>query len=224
MTPEYKLTRARSEEKKAIQFERILEAGKELFIKKGAAGFSMRILAEKLGMTKNNLYNYVGSKRELWIAIRNKFYKQYREENIEVIKKHGTGSNIDLLMKLFEKFMEFAERDFGVFTMMHAFTSTPTSSKVGEIEKKYREFHLLDGTTDIIQRTIDSGEIGEKDPALVALFLYSLIFGATYIDMNRRIQNPLLENVQLSLKNVTSADFQDYVLKIIEKLLKNDIL
>lgn len=224
MTPEYKPTRARSEEKKAIQFERILEAGKELFIKKGEEGFSMRILADKLGMTKNNLYNYVASKRELWIAIRYKFYNQYREENIELIKRYRAGTNIDLLVKLFEKFMEFAERDFGVFTMMHAFTSTPPSNKIGEIEKKYREFRLLDGTTKIIQRTIESGEIGEKDPALVALFLYSLIFGATYIDMNRRIQDPLLENVQLSLKNITSDHFQEYVLNIIEKLLKLDIL
>ena len=57
MTPKYKVTRARSEEKKKEQFERILEIGKELFTKKGIGGFSMRNLAQKLDMTKNNLYN-----------------------------------------------------------------------------------------------------------------------------------------------------------------------
>ena len=35
MTPKLKQTRARSEEKKEEQFERILDAGKELFLKKG---------------------------------------------------------------------------------------------------------------------------------------------------------------------------------------------
>ena len=85
MTPKFKQTRARSEDKKADQFENILEAGKQLFLEKGAQGFSMRNLAEKLDMTKNNLYNYVDSKRELWIAIRNKFYNQFREVNIEII-------------------------------------------------------------------------------------------------------------------------------------------
>ncbi|MHA1659205.1 MAG: TetR/AcrR family transcriptional regulator [Promethearchaeota archaeon] len=76
MTPKYKIERARSEEKKAIKFEKILEAGKKLFLEKGSEGFSMRNLANRLGMNKNNLYNYIESKRELWIAIRNKFYNQ----------------------------------------------------------------------------------------------------------------------------------------------------
>ena len=223
MTPKIKQTRARSEIKKEQQFERILEAGKELFLKRGADGFSMRNLAEKLEMTKNNLYNYVESKRELWIAIRNRFYVQFKQENIEIIKKHS-GSNIELLMKIFEHFIEFAERDFGVFIMMHALTSAPSSSKVGEIEKKYREFRLLDGTTNLIQKTIDSDEINTDDPAVVALFLYSLLFGAVYIDMNRREQLPILENIQLSIGNVSSEKFTDYVLKIIEKLLKEDLL
>jgi len=87
MTPKFKQTRARSADKKADQFERILEAGKRLFLEKGTQGFSMRNLAEMIGMTKNNLYNYVESKRELWIAIRNKFYGQFKEENLEIIEK-----------------------------------------------------------------------------------------------------------------------------------------
>ena len=99
MSPKLKQTRARSEEKKADQFERILEAGKKLFLEKGAEGFSMRNLAEMLGMTKNNLYNYVESKRELWIAIRNRFYEQFKQENIKILKSHN-GSNIELLMKI----------------------------------------------------------------------------------------------------------------------------
>jgi len=65
MSPRLKQIRARSEDENALQFERILEAGKDLFLKKGSEGFSMRNLAEMLDMTKNNLYNYVERKREL---------------------------------------------------------------------------------------------------------------------------------------------------------------
>lgn len=223
MSPKFKQTRARSEEKKADQYERILEVGKNLFLEKGAEGFSMRNLAELLGMTKNNLYNYVESKRELWIAIRNRFYNQFKHENIEILKTHN-GSNIDLLTKIFKHFFEFAERDFGVFLMMHALTSAPTSDKVGKIEKKYREFRLLDGTTNLINKTMEEKEIHSGDPAIIALFLYSLLFGAVYIDMNRREKIPILENIQLSIANVSSEDFQEYVLKIMEKLLKEDLL
>jgi AcrR family transcriptional regulator len=224
MTPKYKPTRAKSEEKKNIQFEKILEVGKQLFIEKGEAGFTMRILAERLGMSKNNLYHYVESKRELWIAIRNKFYYQFREENIEIIKNHRNGSNIELLMKLFEKFVEFAERDFGVFIMMYTFTSAPRSSKLGEIEQGYRPYRLLEGTIKLIDKTMESGEIGKKNPGLIAAFLYSLIFGAVYIDLNARTPNPLLENLRPDVTNISSSQFLDYVLKMIEKLLREDLL
>jgi len=223
MTPKLKQTRARSEEKKEEQYERIIETGKELFLKKGNKGFSMRNLAELLDMTKNNLYNYFESKRELWIAIRNRFYKQFKDENIKILKSHN-GPNIELVMKIFRHFFKFAERDFGVFIMMHALTSAPTSDKVGPIEKKYREYRLLDGTTDLIKKTLEKKEIRDGDPALIALFLYSLLFGAVYIDMNRREKIPILENIQLSIANVSSQDFQEYVLDIIEKLLKKDLL
>jgi AcrR family transcriptional regulator len=223
MSPKYKQTRARSEEKKADQFEKILEAGKQLFLEKGTEGFSMRNLAEKLDMTKNNMYNYVSSKRELWIAIRNKFYSQFRNENIEIIRKNHN-SFVDLILEIFEHFFEFAERDFGVFTMMHTPTSAPPSNKIGSIEKKYREFRLLDGNANLIREAMDRGELEIENPALVSLFLYSLLFGANYINMNRRAENPLIENTQLSIKDISNEDFREYVLNIIEKLFKNNIL
>ncbi|MFX1501361.1 MAG: TetR/AcrR family transcriptional regulator, partial [Promethearchaeota archaeon] len=118
-------TRSRTPEKKAARFEKILEAGKKLFIEKGRDGFSLRGLAKVLGMNQNNLYNYVESKRELYIAIRNKFFKQYREENIEIIKRHKS-SSLDLLIKIFNHFFNFAESDFGAFAMMHLRTLPPS--------------------------------------------------------------------------------------------------
>ncbi|MHA1883900.1 MAG: TetR/AcrR family transcriptional regulator [Promethearchaeota archaeon] len=223
MSPKYKQTRARSEDKKADQFEKILEAGKELFLEKGAHGFSIRNVAEKLDMTKNNLYNYIESKRELWIAIRNKFYKQFKEENREIIEKHDN-SHIDLLLTVFEHFFDFADRDAGVFTMMFALTSAPPSSKVGPNEEKYREFRLLDGNTTLIRKAIEGGETQIENPALASLFLYSLLFGASYISMNRKVENPLLENIQLSIKDISNEEFKEYVLNIIEKLFKKNML
>ncbi|MHA2400288.1 MAG: TetR/AcrR family transcriptional regulator [Promethearchaeota archaeon] len=223
MSPKYKQTRARSEDKKADQFEKILEAGKELFLEKGAHGFSIRNVAEKLDMTKNNLYNYIESKRELWIAIRNKFYKQFKEENLEIIKKPHN-SHIDLLLTIFDHFFDFADRDSGVFTMMFALTSAPPSSKVGPNEEKYREFRLLDGNTTLIRKAIEGDETQIENPALASLFLYSLLFGASYISMNRKIANPLLENIQLSIKDISNKEFKEYVLNIIEKLFKKNML
>ena len=223
MAPKYKVTRARSKEKKDDQFERIIQAGIKLFQKKGSEGFSLRNLADELGMTKNNLYNYVSSKRELWLAIRNKFYSQYYKENRKIVEEHE-GTTIDLLLELSKQYAEFAKRDYAVFRMMFATSSAPLSDKVGKIEKAYKEFRLLDGTTRTIQKAKNDGEINPKNPAMAALFLYSLLFGVNYVNMNRREGNPVLENIQLSIDDISNEEFYEYVLNIVEKLLKSDML
>lgn len=225
-----KQTRSRSPEKKAAQFERILETGKELFLDKGRDGFSLRGLAKLLGMNQNNLYNYVESKRELWIAIRNKFYKQFRDENIKIIKNHQ-GSTTDLLLKIFKHFLEFAAEDFGAFSMMHLYPSPP-SDKIGLFEREYREFNFLEGTTRVIKRAIDAGEIKESNAAVLSFYIYSLILGAAIVERNMRIieQNndyhgdPASENIQFVHSGFSSNEFRNYVLDKLELFLKDSNL
>ena len=225
-----KQTRSRSPEKKAAQFERILEAGKELFLEKGREGFSLRGLAKNLGMNQNNLYNYVESKRELWIAIRNKFYKQYRDENIKIIKNHQ-GTIADLLMKIFQHFLEFADGDFGAFGMMHIIASPP-SDKIGPFEREYREYNFLEGTTRVIKRAIDEGEIKETNAALLSFFTYSLILGTAIVERNMRTLeqdddfdgDPVSETAQFGHVDFSSKEFRDYVLKKLQILLPDSNL
>jgi len=215
-----KKPRNRSPEKKAQQFERILEAGKQLFLQKGREGFSLRGLANKLNMNQNNVYNYVESKRELWIAIRKKFFEQYRSENRTIIKDHE-GSTVDLLLKIFEHFFKFAEEDFTAFTMMHIIPSPP-SDKVGPFEKQYIPFNFLDGTTRVIQKAIDEDEIKENNAALLSFFMYSLVLGAAMIERTMRSVEEnydfkeVDENVQFGTQPFTSKEFRKYVLRKIQ--------
>ncbi|MFW9949131.1 MAG: TetR/AcrR family transcriptional regulator [Candidatus Thorarchaeota archaeon] len=214
-----KKTRSRSPEKKAEQFEHILEAGKNLFSEMGREGFSLRGLAKLLGMNQNNLYNYVESKRELWIAIRNKFFSQYRDENKDIINDHQ-GSQVDLLLKIFEHFFNFAENDYAAFNMMHIISSPP-SDKIGPFEAKYIPFNFLDGTTRVIQKAIDNGDIKEKNAALLSFFIYSLILGATIVERTMRSvekTNPFKgttadETLQFGTQPFSSKEFRKYVLR-----------
>ncbi|MFX1308405.1 MAG: TetR/AcrR family transcriptional regulator [Promethearchaeota archaeon] len=224
--PTKKQSRSRSPEKKAAQFEQILEAGKNLFLEKGRDGFSLRGLAKILGMNQNNLYNYVESKRELWIAIRNKFFKQYRDETIKIIKEHD-GSTTELLMKIFTNFLEFADKDFGAFGMMHL-TESPPSDKIGRFEKEYREFNYLRGTARVVQNAIEKGEIKNPNAGLITFFTYSLVLGAAIVERNMRIleQNPdykgdfTSEILQFGQADFTSLEFRNFVLEKLEQLLK----
>jgi AcrR family transcriptional regulator len=222
-----KQTRARSEDKKADQFDRILEAGKQLFLKKGSQGFSMRNLAEMLGMTKNNLYNYIESKRELWIAIRNNFYSQFKEENLEIIKNHE-GSTCDLIIKLYEHFLDFADRDYDKYRMMFNVVDAPPSKKIGPNESDYKEFRLLDGTTKLIQEAIRKGEITKGSASLLSLFTYSVVMGVGYIQMMRTEEHgapsPVWETIQLSQVDVSYEAFKKYTLEVLEYILKDGSL
>lgn len=225
MSPKLKQTRARSEDKKADQFERILDAGKELFLKKGTEGFSMRNLAEMLGMTKNNLYNYVESKRELWIAIRNRFYNQFKKENLEIIQNHKD-SKCDLIIKLYEHFLDFADRDYDKYKMMFNVIEAPPSSKIGPIEEKYKEYRLLDGTTKLVQEAIDEGEIKKDSASLLSLLTYSIVMGVAYIQMHRTKEHGppsrVWETLQLSELDVSFDLFKEKTLKVLEYLLKSN--
>lgn len=224
--PNKKKTRSRSPEKKAAQFERIIDAGKELFSDKGREGFSLRGLAKILDMNQNNLYNYVDSKRELWIAIRNKFFKQQRDENREIIKNHK-GSTIDLLLKITSNFLDFATKDFGAFSMMHIIPSPP-SKKVGPFEKEYRAFNFLDGTTRIVQKAIEDGEIKENNATALSFHLYSTILGAAIVERTMRIleQNnnyngdAVSEIIQFKQTNFPSLEFRNHILRKVESFLK----
>ena len=223
ITHSKKKTRSRSPEKKAQQLDEILEVGKQLFQEYGREGFSLRRLAKKLDMSQNNLYNYVESKRELWIAIRKKFYEQYRNETRDIIKNF-TGSTVDLLLEIFNHFFEFAEKDYTAFRMMHIIRSPP-SDKVGPFEKNYKPFKYLEGTTRVIQKAIDKGEIKEKNATLIASFLFSILLGAAMVEYvmrdiettNNISGRKVEEFKQFETRNFTSREFRKYVLKKIQK-------
>jgi len=218
-----KKTRSRSPEKKAQQFEKILETGKQLFQEHGREGFTLGGLAKKLDMNKNNLYNYIESKRELWIAIRKKCYEQYRNENREIIKE-SSGTNIETLLKIFTHFFVFAEKDYAAFRIMHTMNA-PSSEKIGPFEKEYTQFSFLDGTTRLIQKSIDNGEIKENNAALLSFFMFSLLLGATMIEKamrdiegtNNKKGKEIEERTQFGTQSFTSKEFRKYTLRKIQK-------
>ncbi|MFW9877472.1 MAG: TetR/AcrR family transcriptional regulator [Candidatus Thorarchaeota archaeon] len=217
-----KKTRSRSPEKKAAQFEQFLDVGKRLFYEKGRDGFSLRKLANELNMNQNNIYNYVESKRELWIAIRNKLFYQYRNETIKILKNHR-GSSVELITKMFEHFLEFAANDPAAFKMMYI-DGSPTSEKIGKYEKEYEAYNYFDGTVKIFQKAINDGEILEKNPNILTFFMYCVGLGAAIVEFGLKYMEEHKdykgtaadENVNFGNQPFTSKEFRNYVLQKIK--------
>jgi len=204
-------SRARSPEKKAEQFDKILEVGKDMFVKYGTHGFSTRILAEKLGMTQPNLYNYVKSKRELWIAIRTKYYNEYTKGIQNIIREYK-GNPIEMFYKMAEYFLEFAGADYKRYQIMFVL-SAPPSKKVGPLEKDYKPFQMMKVLLDEVSNAIHAEKIIPDKTFELFYSLYSYIFGAAKMEADLKLKMKVSEPIIGEEYSVSAKEFRAFVLK-----------
>jgi len=222
MTTQKKKTRARSPEKKAEQFDKIIEEGKDMFVKYGTHGFSTRALAQKLGMTQPNLYNYVSSKRELWIAIRTKYYNEYLEGLNKIINEHQ-GSYTELFYKIAEYFLEFASVDYKRFQLMYLI-SAPPSKKLGPLEKSYKPFQLTKMMLDIAKKAVEAGEINRNTAVELFYSIYAHLFGAAKVEADLKLRSKITEPIIGDFYTLSATKYRAYVLREIRERLEKNLL
>ncbi|HEY0090217.1 MAG TPA: TetR/AcrR family transcriptional regulator [Candidatus Lokiarchaeia archaeon] len=213
-----KKSRARSQEDKDAQLEKIIDEGKKLFVTRGPYGFGMRALARRLDMSEANLYNYVESKRELWTAIRTKYFRQYRDEVDNLIKMHK-GSIVDLGVKWAEYFLDFASKDYPRFQMMYL-VPPPKSKEIGELEKSYEPLHLMESGLNAIKETFKIEGINETEITEFFYYMFGIFFGAANIESFLRIRSKILEPIKVESDILTSERFRKYALKQIKSQLE----
>ena len=212
-----KKTRARSKEQKEKQYQRILNAGKELFINSGPSSFSMRTLAKRLNMTQTFLYTYVQSKRELWIAIRKKYFYDYLLEFNRIINQHE-GTKLDLLIQLTENFLDFANEDLYRFQIMFIIP-IPSAKKTGPIEKDYRQTGLLDKLKEVLRVAMEAKEIKERNLDEFTYFIWSIIFGSATTEVYFKFHAPFMEKMKEQSPSFTKKSYRECLLREIRNLL-----
>jgi AcrR family transcriptional regulator len=214
-----KQTRARAPEKKAEQFEKILDVGREMFVKFGSHGFSMRALAKELNMTQPNLYNYVNSKRELWIAIRKKYFKDLNEVISDIVKNHR-GPYIELFMRLSEGFLEFSSVDHIRFQMMFLIPA-PRSKKVGPLEAGYEPENLVKRILDLIIKAVKSlGVEVDKSTTNILYLLFATLLGAVLTEGFLKIHSKIGEPIAGDFYDLPPKEYRDFVLNEIRGRLE----
>ncbi|TFG18752.1 MAG: TetR/AcrR family transcriptional regulator [Promethearchaeota archaeon] len=176
--------RTRSKEEKALQMEKILTASLELIKTKGFHGFGMRALARHINMSQGNLYHYISSKRELWIAVRIKTMRHFKEllEEIAFSKSENT---LETLRKIGNFVFTFASEDYNRWKLMTVIKPPEPPMKdgkpvIGEIEKNYESTRVLDVVFEILRGGFKQGELKNLDFKLIGIYLYSTILGVTY--------------------------------------------
>ncbi|MGQ4873926.1 MAG: TetR/AcrR family transcriptional regulator [Promethearchaeia archaeon] len=220
MSEKKKRKRARAPEKKLEQFEKILDVGREMFVKYGSHGFSMRALAKELGMSQPNIYNYVESKRELWIAIRTRYFSELNDGFREIINNQE-GTYLDLFMSLSKYFLEFCTSDFKRFQMMFLI-SAPKSQQKGPLERNYKPFLLTNVILNIISHALEKESV-EDDETLKKTFYYifSTLLGAALVEVYLRFHESIKEPIAGEFFPLTAKEFREFILYKIRKILED---
>jgi len=162
----------------------ILDAAQELFESEGWVKLTSEAVAKKLNMSsRGHIYHYFKSKRELWIALRGRYF-QFLQSEFNLVTENHKGSNMDLLIKLSEKFLEFCASNRRRFRFMFMIRPPP-SKELGPYEsgmKMIRPFQLLDFTQEIVEKAIDQGEIYQHNSFMLTAFLYQITIGTAMIE------------------------------------------
>jgi AcrR family transcriptional regulator len=208
---------ARSDEDKQKNFEEIIDAGRELFVKKGTYGFSTRALAKKIKMTQGNLYNYVKSKRELWIAIRSEDMKIFKKR-LQTIADTHEESYILLFKRMMNFYLDFARNEYRRFQMMFM-VPAPPSDEIGPIEKEYELINPLEVVKNALKKAMDAGEIRQTDVDQLSYTVYALIHGATAVERDLLWTDKILEPQPKKSRDPVKV-FREYLFDQMLKILK----
>lgn len=214
-------SRARSSEKKAIQYEKILDIGSEMFVKQGPYKFSMRSLVKHLNMSQANLYHYVQSKRELWIAIRTRYYNQFKT-GLDIITNENQGNHRILCYKMLEFFLEFASVDFNRFAMMYL-VPAPSSKRIGPLEQAYKPFLIIEYLLKVMKQALSAGNAKDSDAIKYLYYLYGIVVGIAKVEADLKLHTKITEPIILEEEKLFADDYRKFILKELRDLINKII-
>ena len=207
-----------SARKRLEQFQKMIDVGRDLFGRRGSFGFSTHELARRLNMSQGNVYNYVESKRELWLAIRKEDYRDYTNRFASIITNHQ-GPYIPLLRKLANFFLDFARDERHKFQMMFLMP-VPPAKKVGRIEKKYKAHYPTYMLIEVIENAIEADEIIAIDSVKFSLLMFSAIYGITAAETGLSLKTPIQEPIFPSEHAIPPLEFREFALDFLLDMIR----
>lgn len=164
---------------------RILAAAEQIFIDEGAAGLSMRRLADAVELTPAAIYRYFGSKDDVIQALRNAFFSAFLFRLNEVTR--GVEDPREALRVGLRSYIEMGlEKPHhyrAAFTLDTIRRKTPTDAELQEManQPNLRAFRqLLDGLSE----TMGSLDKAPTDLETVARSLWASIHGLVLLMIN----------------------------------------
>ena len=186
--------------------ERILQESRELLREKGSPGFSMRGLAERVGVTPTALYRHFEDKDALLATLLDEGFSVFSSYLMRAL---AGKSPLERLRRSGIAYFEFARehpRDYALMFM------TPCADlglqSVSESAKA-----RMDGTflflVDRIKECIDAGVCIPHEPRALALHVWATVHGLASIRLNGQLaeldEQAFGEHVEFTLDRIQAA-------------------
>lgn len=164
--------------------ERILDLACDLYLKVGMDGFSMRKLAQKVGVTAPALYRHFPNREALLLEVMNEGYKIL----LQYLTRALRGATPEERFRLAgEAELEFALANPRFFRMHVAFSDLvgleETPSELQEMAQSVHQFWM-----DRVREAIEAGILEDRDPQALGLVLWSQAFGLISLHVHGLIQ------------------------------------
>lgn len=195
-----------SKEDQELVKKKIIEVSRKLFDEIGFDKTSTKMIAKETGIAEGTIFNYFGTKDEIFFEV---FYKEYISDVEKGITRAKKDNNIiddinENIFKIIKKVLRLPKRvvlEMGVVTIKIAKKKPEYFKKMASIDFKYMENienYLEQLIKDEVFRHFDSKKMSE------------LIFGSLMYELS----------IYLYFKEKTKFDFKNALREKLEILLK----
>lgn len=179
--------------------EQIIEAALTTFAEHGFAGGSVRVIADRVGVSHATLLQHFGSKEGLLTAV----LEEWDRQSIEAGMTEASGLDYFRQMPLVMKWHLSHRGLLELFITMAAETSSPDHPAHDFIQNRYA--HNLATLTGHLQQAVDAGHVAPLTPA--------------QIDIEVRIVTAVLDGIALQWLNDPSTEIVQSVATFIDRTI-----
>ena len=149
----------------------ILDAARTLLAEGGMPALSMRVVAERVGLTATAIYHHFEGKEDLVGRVVRDVYAQFGEYLTEARQRHPKGS-LERIVALGDAYVRFAFEHQECFRVLYSI-QTRMPRDVDELPSG-GGYDLLRGC---VVDAMESGVLREVDPDLIAHYLWTSVHG-----------------------------------------------
>lgn len=172
------VTERKAREKEELK-QRILDAARELFVRKGYESVSMRKIANKIEYSPATIYTYFKDKDEILDCLCEETFIKLSQEKMAAVHKM-TGDPLEILKKGMETYIRFG-LDHPEHYIVTFILKAPLYEKPGHYETRKAKTgkDCFDNMRRLVRRSMEEGKIKNADLEETSQALWAGIHGLT---------------------------------------------